>query len=268
MRKTLANDPLIGVWLWDNHQAREANHRTVLAADFIFPSHDYAVGYLINPASVMAAHVPLCCGLWGVGEAAGYFQQLQGVARSDKLLVNYVDYNFSWRSALLRTLKNEMPEAQVLLMPPRDRSRFFGKSKLDRFREWMEYKATLILPVERDLSTRVFDALLAGQVLVVPPMIADFDKVIPPDVQSKLGIIRLADCELPTIREGSTRAIRMFDEKGMEGVIARHRHALENHMLVHRTRAMLDLLRQIGSGRLHAVFAAHGNMTPGLYLAT
>ena len=237
-----ADRTLIAVWLWDNHLARMNNLKTALAADLIFPSHWYQAAYLVNPASVLACHVPSCCAQWTTQQARQLFESGADAARNDKLLASYVDYTFSWRSALLNKMKTDVPEAEVILMPPEDRSRYFGKSPDERFREWLSYKASLVLPVQRDLSTRVFDALLAGQVIVVPKAISDFDNVIPPAMQRRLGILRLPDPEIPTIRKFAVQAVDVFNRSGMEGARERHAYAIANHMLVNRLEAMLDFI--------------------------
>jgi hypothetical protein len=159
-----------------------------------------------------------------------------------------------------------MAEANVLLMEPNERSRYFSKTRADRFREWMEHKSTLILPVDRDLSTRIFDALLAGQVLLVPNVIADFDEVIPPTRQAELGIFRLQRLDVDVIRQAAAHAVRFFDETGIEGVRARHRYVLDNHMMVHRTRTMLHCIKGVAARQLFVVFDGNASMPYGLHL--
>lgn len=262
-----APDILIAVWLWDNHLGSVNNLRTCLAADYVFVSHAYKASYLSNPVSVMGRHVPSCAAQWSVAEAARMFRTGIGAPRSDKLLVNYVDYSFSWRSALLKKLKSDLPEADVLLMEPGDRTRYFDKKRDERAKEWLSYKTTIILPVDKDLSTRVFDALLAGQVILVPDQIVDFDGVIPPDIQQRLGIVRLPDYEVSTIAKGLKQALRTYDNGGEAGALARHTYALENHMLVHRIQSMLENIRSVAKGEIRPTFIADGKTTAGLYLS-
>ena len=265
-RKKLQSGALVLVWMWDNHLADTNNIRTALAGDFVFVSHNYCAGYLFTPAAALGAHIPLCSAQWTTAEAKDAFAQFGGITRSSRLLVNYVDYPFSWRSELLGKLGAQMPEANVLLMAPGERSRYFGKTRAERFKEWCEHKSTLILPVSQDFSTRIFDALLAGQVLLVPNIVADFDQVIPPALQSELGIIKLPDVEVSTIREGAKRAERRFDELGMEGVRARHQFVLEKHMTVHRIGAMLEVLKGVATKKLSVVFGGNSNVPFGLHV--
>lgn len=239
-----APDALLMPWLWDNHTAQVNNLKTALASDILFPSHWYAAEYLINPVSLLAVHIPLCAAQWTIEEAHAVYRAHEGRPRRDKLLVNYVDYEFSWRSELLRRLKKEVTQAEVLLMPPGDRSRYFNKSPADRLAEWLGYKATLILPLDKDLSTRVFDALVAGQVMVVPDMVIDFDAVLKPELQRALGVVKVPDVKMKTIRDAAAQAIAIWNQTGEAGARMRHDHALSNHMLVHRIARMLQTLRQ------------------------
>jgi len=164
------------------------------------------------------------------------------------MLVNYVDYKWAWRTELLRALAAEAPEAEVVTMAAESRERYFGKSAAERFREWAGYKCTVVLPVDKDLSTRFFDALLAGLVPVVPRLVEDFDHVVPPADQEKLGIVRIDGVELAAVREGARKALACFDRMGQAGAQARHRYALENHLLGNRVHVLLNGMRQIADG--------------------
>ena len=238
-------DAVLAVWLWDNHISNVNNRRTALAADIVFPSHAYHSSYLANPLSILGPHIPACSAQWSRTEATRLFHAHGSGWRSGKLLVNYVDYEFSPRSALLRRLAAEAPEADVMLMSADRRERYFANSPADRFREWAAYKATVILPVDQDLSTRVFDALLAGLIPIVPRTIRDFDFVVPPAIQKSLGVIRIDAPSLETIRDATREAVRRFDELGAGGASARHEYALRNHLLDNRVLAMAESIRQL-----------------------
>ena len=248
LRRQTGPRTLLAAWLFDNHMPPPANVGTSRAADFIFPSHKFASGCLANPDSVLAAPVVACSCQWTREEAATLCRENLGKARSSQLLVNYVDYEFSWRSELLRALKAQCTEADVFLMAPDDRSRYFSKTKAERMQEWLRYKAALILPVSYDLSTRVFDALLAGLVPVVPWQVLDFDEVVPPEEQERLGIVRVEDMTVPAIRDAAAKAVRIYDDMGEAGAIARHEYALAQHMLANRVGAILSCIREVAAG--------------------
>lgn len=265
LRRKLPREVIIAVWFWDNHLAQLANLKTALAADFVFPSHAYVAHYLFNPMSVVAGSSAACCAQWTADEAREIHASCAGAPRMHKALVNYVDYEFSWRSPLLRELAASCGNAHVLLMPAGDRSRYFRKTRRERLLEWLRYKATVILPVEKDLSTRVFDALLAGQVPVVPSMIRDFDRVIPSQVQQELGIVRIDELSLPAIRGAIDEALRRFEQMGPEGVERRQQFVLGKHMLSNRMAEMMQTLALIA--RQEMIVPDVRNPGFGLYLA-
>jgi len=250
LRQSLRPDAVIALWFWDNHLAQLDNLRSALAADFVFPSHAYIAHYLFNPLSVVAGSAPACSAQWTRAEARALIDRHAGRERIHKAIVNYVDYEFSWRSRLLRELAAHCRSAEVMLMPAANRSRYFGMPRAERFAEWLRYKATVILPVDKDLSTRLFDALLAGQVPVVPRLVRDFDRVIAPDVQAELGIVRVEALERAAIENAIAEALGRFDAMGESGIVRRQQFVLQGHMLPHRVREMLETLALIAREEL------------------
>ena len=267
LRQNWPRNTLLAVWFWDNHLAHLNNFKTALTADIVFPSHKYSSGYLANPGSALGWHIPSCSAQWTIGEASDVFQANVRNTRSNRLLVNYVDYHFSWRHELLWKLKEQLVDAEVLLMDPDDRSRYFTKSRKERMNEWLGHKATIIIPVQNDLSTRVFDALLAGLVLLVPEGISDFDEVIPLEQQQELGIVRLHDLEIPTIQAAAIRAIEIFDAAGETGMCARHDFVINNHMLHNRVAKIIRCIRHVAVKQSAVVFGDNEQGHVGLHFA-
>jgi hypothetical protein len=252
-------DASIVAWLWDNHTAPMVNMRNVLACDVFFLSHWFVRDIYVNPYSILGGHVPLCCAQWSIADGARNESLLETGERSDRLYAGYVQYHWAARSELLRTLKEDMPEADVLLMEADDRSRYFSQDPDDRLHEWTRYKTSLVLPINDDLSTRVFDGLFAGQVILLPTNVKDFDSVVPLEVQAQLPVVRFDRYDIDAVREAHLRAVRLFDESGIEGVRRRHRFVVENHMLVHRLKAMEAALDDLVAGRLLCRFLASAN---------
>lgn len=267
LRRQYGEEVLIVAWLWDNHVSHIENMRAALAADIVFVSHAYAADYVHTPASLAAGHVPACSAQWTRAQASDFFEQAMARERRHKLLVNYViqEPASPLRRRVLEDYRTGLAEADVFLMSKEERARYFDLSRRDRFFDWADYKATVIVPMGRDLSTRVFDALLAGQVLIVPEFVDDFDAVIPRNVQEALGIVRVQSLELPDIREAAKDALGIFDAMGIEGARARHAYALDSHMLVNRVEQMLYVLWLISEGEL-IIDSACAHYGDALYL--
>lgn len=266
LRKQLGDEAIIAIWLWDNHAAHVGNLKAVLAADFVFPSHAYMADYLHTPASLVSQHIPLCAAQWTRAEAETFFKDSTTAERHHKLLVNYVMQAIAspLRRRVLEEYRDGLENADVFLMNQETRSRYFDLSPQDRFRDWASYKGTIIVPMGHDLSTRVFDALLAGLVPVVPEGIDDFEQVIPRDVQESLGIVRVESLELPAVREGARRALAIYDSMGVVGAQTRHAYVLDNHLLPNRITEMLYMIWLVGTGQLTVEFGT-GHAGAALY---
>jgi hypothetical protein len=259
LRLAQGNDFILVSWLWDNHLGMVDNLKTAVASDFIFPSHQYQSTYLSCPSSCLHDHIPSCTAQWTRNEAIDLFRQSDIHSRSGRLSASYVNYPWAWRSSILKDLQSLAPEVEVQLLPADDRRQYFDKSSANRFKTWLGSKSSLVLPIDRDLSTRVFDGLLAGQVLVVPENIEDFDRVIDRKTQEALGIIRIDDLEVDTIRKSAIFAEEVFDQQAEGGALRRHLYALNNHMLLNRIKLILDSLKEIHANGSEIIF--NGNLT-------
>lgn len=232
---------ILATWFWDNHLAYLANYKTAIVSDIFYSSHAYCREYLMNPCSPIGPNLPACTAQWTKNEL-DFKEVLVSTERESKLFLNYVDYKFSWRSQILSELRKFMPDAHVQVMSPENRDRYFTLTSIQKYQEWCSYKSTLILPVDRDLSTRVFDALFAGQILIVPTMIEDFDSVISKEWQDELGIVRINDLSLSTIQLAARKAFEIFDKRGTNGLLKRLEFVSEKHMLKNRVE---DILKNI-----------------------
>ncbi|MDP9123864.1 MAG: hypothetical protein M3N82_04595 [Pseudomonadota bacterium] len=263
--RSRAPGALIALWLWDNHVAQVNNLHTVLGGDIYFPSHRYNDAYLSNAAALHGGQIPACSAQWARAHVRRLFDESVGVSRDGHMLMNYVDYNWSWRSGVIKSIADNVPEATVITMPAHDRSRYFLKASAERFREWLGYKSTLILPLDSDLSTRFFDAMLAGLVPIVPLKVADFDAVVSPQEQKRLGIVRIADFEVATLRAAAIEAAATFDAMGDAGVRARHDLVAGQHMIADRFGAMLDACQRAGSEDFAVTYGSLDGQRPALH---
>jgi hypothetical protein len=249
-RHELGPQCMVATWFWDNHVRQLSNLRTALASDFVFASHAYAAGGLLNPVAPLGSHVAACSAQWTREQAMSGFEASTPRPRSDRLLVNYVAYPSANRTPLLQALQAaNAPELDVLLMQPDDRARYFSLTPAARFAEWAQHKAALILPVDKDLSTRLFDALLCGQVpVLVRGSVADLDQVITPADQKALGFVQIDAANVQSIRAGAVQAAQRWDEQGLAGARRRHDYVLGAHMLTSRIELILKCLWALGTG--------------------
>lgn len=260
-------DSVFALWYWDNHVAYNDNYKVALATDLNFISHNLGVpGYLTNPVSAVADHVPLCCAQFGANEIRQEIATDLHNSRSNKGLFNYVVYENAPRAQMMREWERELGElAEFKLMPSNDRTRYWNLTRHERFKEWSSYKCSIIVPLVKDLSTRVFDSLAAGQIPVVPDDVQDLDVICSRELQQQLGIVRIPSLSIQNLSEGIQRAITNFDELGISGVIARSEYVVQQGLLGHRIQHMLQILTAIANESTHLVFG-NGPNGIGCYL--
>lgn len=260
-------DSVFALWYWDNHVAYNDNYKVALATDLNFISHNLGVpGYLTNPVSAVADHVPLCCAQFGATEIRQEIATDLHMPRSNKGLFNYVVYENAPRAQMMREWEQELGElAEFKLMPSNNRTRYWSLSRHERFQEWSNYKCSIIVPLVKDLSTRVFDALAAGQIPIVPEEIHDLDSVCSRELQAQLGIVRIPALTAQDLAIGIQQAVTNFDRLGSEGVIARSEYVIQQGLLGHRLLQMLQTLSSIANGSTQLVFG-NGPNGIGCYL--
>jgi tetratricopeptide (TPR) repeat protein len=236
--------PVIG-WSWDNHHHVFANHQAIADVDVLVPGHAFAASYLRSSRSLLRDAVPLCTTQWTRAEATRFFEAHGTGERSDVLYGGFVRYAFAAdRNRLVDELRDAGMEG-VYLLTEEDLEPYFGLSPNDRFAQWASHKVSLCLPLRQDVSQRFFDALLTGQVPIVPRSMVDLDRIVPPRLQRELPVIRFSSWTPRAVQRGHRAALEAADAGGVEAALRRHRYGLENHMFVNRVRSLVELARTV-----------------------
>ncbi|MEX1115797.1 MAG: glycosyltransferase family 2 protein [Akkermansiaceae bacterium] len=239
-------DRLIAAWFWDNHHHLFENQEAAEAVDVILPGHALYGEYLRNDQSIFGGHMPLCVTQWARQDAAQWFEEFAAKPRNPDLYGGFVEYTFEpARTEFLHKVMGMLSKHALTILSEANLHAYFGRSEKDRFAEWCGYQTSLVLPLRNDLSQRVFDALLAGQIPLVPVEIADLDQVIPPELQESLPILRFRMKDPSSVVSAHQRALERFEQMGIAGVLARHRYALENHTFSSRINSILDSMGTI-----------------------
>lgn len=246
LRNSGFDGPIVG-WFWDNHHHILVNYPVAEALDVAIPGHAFAAGYLANRRSMLTAPVPLCVTQWSAREAERCFAAGLGKPRHDTLYGGFVRYGFARRRNELVERLQEAGFDRLSFLEETTLRSYFGRSGEDRFADWMGHKVSLCLPLARDLSQRLFDALVTGQVPIVSSDIDDLDAVIPPEVQEALPIIRFDRYEVADVREAHARALAAYDAGSEAAALERHRYALERHTFEVRISEVLDAMTSLAS---------------------
>jgi tetratricopeptide (TPR) repeat protein len=238
---------LIIGWFWDNHHHYYENIEVINWVDICIPAHGFSTDLLQSEASILdEVAVPVCTTQWTREQAQKLFKQYGHLERSNSLYGGFTRYNFAaQRNRLIEQVQKAIPDNRVALFDQEHEDIYFGLSPEERFAQWCGYKVSLCLPLDKDLSQRFFDALLCGQIPMVPANILDLDSVIPAYTKAKLPIILIQDNELESIKNTYKKAIKIFDSEGINGVKERHQFVLDNHLLIHRIKFILERLNNV-----------------------
>lgn len=231
------------LWIWDNHIAEDFHRQVAALADLVIPAHGFNTAYLKGTRNVVLPSVSIPSVQWDLITAESVFSRFGYDQRSDDLYGAYFTYKeFPERERLLRACVIERISEAIFLREANEANRdtYFHSGAAARLKEWMSYKTSICLPLRNDLSSRLFDALVAGQIPIVPRRTKDLDHVIPPEIQEWLPIIRFDDYTVESVQAAYQKAIHSFDLDEQKGALRRHRYAVENHMARHRINQVIE----------------------------
>lgn len=236
----------VAVWSWDNHHAREANQRVAALADVAIPAHACHGAYLGRQTRLLPS-VMLCTAQWTPLDARRLGATLpQTGARRPDLYGGFAGYKGTPRTAWLEAqIATGRYPALYFVDTPRAGSftqpDYFKQDAAERFAEWASHAVSLCLPYRHDLSNRFFDAWLTGQIPVVTPDIPELDAAWAQPHRDR-HFVCATGYEPAAIDAAHARALELFTEGGVEGLMARHTLALGGHMLHHRIARIAGLI--------------------------
>jgi hypothetical protein len=242
LREAKPGRPLVA-WFWDNHRHPFGNHGIAEAVDLVFPGHAIYGDYLRGDRSLYGGHIPLCATLWTRREAEAWFAETADASRGSDLLVVIEDVAGS--PAIVSGVREQLTRIPHRAPGSDDPGASRLASAKDRFAEWCSHQVSLSLLCNRALSSGLFDALLAGQIPIVPEEASDLDFVIPYSLQQTLPILRFSLMEPDGLIQAYRRGLEAYAEGGPEAALARHRHALSHHTFSTRLDSILKSVAMI-----------------------
>jgi len=242
---------IVVVWMRCNAIAHDKNVHLAAASDVYFPAHGFDVDYLQSTPAIFGGVVPVCSDQWSIRQARLFFEQHGDMLRSDKLYGGFMEYVGvgEEREELIRACEQQL-DTVLELRPSSADDRYMNLSAEGRFKDWCSHKVSLALPAKRDVACRLFDALLTGQVPIIPRDVHCLDQVISPELQEALPIVTFDEYSVQSVGSALKQALNIFDRDGQEGIMRRHRYAIENHMPIHRVQSMMSTLRTFAEGEV------------------
>lgn len=212
---------IFAVWDWDNHHWLDNSTFAAAHADIYVPAHHENL-YLLTRYNWCTAGPVYCATIqWPRAFIAEQVAHIATAPRSNDPLGMHVGYPaFNFRNRVVSTLSQKYPSINF------STHSFHNRTLQDRFNEWVAHKAHWIMPVLNDVPIRIFDALISGGIPIVPESM----RLLPPVNQiSREHILFFTPEDIVAPERIVQQAIRMFDEGGVDGMIERHRYALDHH---------------------------------------
>jgi hypothetical protein len=231
--------PVLG-WFWDNHHHPFHNFAVARRVDETVAGHTQFQEYLRCDESCFLEPLSLCVTQWSRQHVAKRFTECGYQSRESGLYGGFIRYEFSpVRNAFLNAVQEQVAGNNVTLVDETAMQQYFGRSEDERFVEWCRFMCSIVVPLNNDLSQRFFDALLAGQIPLVPDDLTPVDEIVSPAEQAELPVIKYRAGDVESVRDASKRAVEAFQSEGHEGVTRRHRFALNHHMFDNRIEQLL-----------------------------
>ena len=231
-----APDTIFLGWDYDNHHWMESTLALAAHTDLYFPAHNENMYLLSKVNALTAGPIPCATVQWTPAFLADHLGEMLTRARSDEPLGMHFFYEkFAFRNQTVVTLNQKYKKIGFA-----ERA-FQAKSPYDRLAEWMDHKTHWIIPVLNDVPIRLFDALSAGGIPIIPESLRFLAPVasLPRDCVVFYGPDDIFHPQVVV-----DRALKLFDEGGQEGIARRHRYALEHHHGADRLDRMMAMARE------------------------
>lgn len=225
---------LIVVWDWDNHHHLHISSILAAVADVYLPTHR-AHDFELTSFCDYVWRLPLSSIQWTDGFITDHADRIASAQRRDDFGGTFCEYGmFPLRNAHLRQLQQHLPRIQ-LVENLRD---YWELSPLERLDDWTRHKGQWIVPTLNDLSTRVFDALITGNIIAIPRRF-QFDEVLA-DLNSD-DYVCYDENDLIDPQRVKQSMIQKFDHWRSIGIHRRIRFGLDNNL----DKRMQDIIQRV-----------------------
>lgn len=224
-------------WDWDNHHWLELSTFLAAHSDVYAPAHHENL-YLLSRYNWLIAGPLYCSSVqWPRKFLTEQLPRILVAERSDMPLGMHIPYSrFSFRIQMISTLNQHYPSIGF------SSHSFHVRTPEDRLAEWCSHKTHWIAPVLNDVPIRIFDALVTGGIPIVPASL----RLLPPiNAIPREHIAFYSPADIVNPKKLVERANNLFDDGGRDGMVVRHRFALQNHHGDASVRQMLNYAAEV-----------------------
>jgi len=221
---------LFVVWDFDNHHWFALSSMLATFSDVYVPTHNDNLDFLSRYNNYIVGPVSSGTIQWTREYIQEHKNIITDTERSDEPLGTHIEYpQFPLRQRNLQDLQKKFSKVKLV-----DGS-YHSRDMLDRFTEWCSHKVHWIVPVLNDAPIRLYDALITGGIPIVPRSLKYHRDVI--KLHDHILFYDHEDIQNPyPITE---KAIQMFNDRGLTGVLDRSDLVCYNHHVDNRVETIL-----------------------------
>ena len=243
-------DTLFVACLYDAHHSLELSCTISLCVDLVFPAHyDYL--------AVLNRYCPFVCGplpastlQWTRADMPRLEPLLYSTPRTVRLSGGFTHYpQFPFRNGIVQRVMQQPVGAALELPTGASAAHHSHRSADDNWRVWCSSKVNLMVPSMADLPHRFFDALLTGNVPLVPRWVAPFFDAFDFSAFQQPPFVWFDHADLADMSGVVARAEALFDSEGNAGIAQRHRWVRDQHLLDNRIEHILRHAQELLNGR-------------------
>jgi hypothetical protein len=224
-------------WDWDNHHWLEVSTFLAAHTDIYAPGHHENL-YLLSRYNWLIAGPVYCSSVqWPRRFLTENLSEMLVAERSDNPLGMHIPYAaFSFRIQVISTLRQHYASIGF------SNHSFHVRTPEERFKEWYSHKTHWIMPVLNDVPIRIFDALITGGIPIVPASL----RLLPPvSAIPREYIVFYSPADIINPMSVVEQANKLFDDGGRDGLVSRHRFALQHHHGNVSVRQIIDFASEL-----------------------
>lgn len=225
------------VWDWDNHHWLDGSTFLAAHSDIYAPAHHENL-FLLSRYNWLIAGPVYCSSIqWSRRFLTQNVGEMLIENRSHEPLGMHIPYSqFSFRIQVISTLNKHYPSVGF------SSHGFHVRGPESRLKEWCSHTTHWIAPVLNDVPIRIFDALITGGIPIVPISM----QLLPPINQIPAEYIAYySPADIVEPQSIVNYANFLYKRNGFDGVIARHRFALDRHHGDISVQQMLDYAKRV-----------------------
>lgn len=229
------DETLFTGWDWDNHHNLAISSIYALNSDIYFPSQRDNL-YELSKLTNLSYFIAPSAYEWDREFFATHLNTIINSKRDTDIFGTFNFYSrFQYRNQVIKTLCEQIPEIRFIS----DFSEYTSKSQSEKLSEWCNAKWHWLVPTLNAVSVRAFYALIAGVGVILPIEFKSFAEFSDLDERDVIWYSAIDVINTSRVKE---EAQRKYIESGVDGVLRRHRFALDNHNLDCRVREMISII--------------------------